>query len=264
MFFKTLCILSCICLSHIRGSTFNFEENLIFNDFNFYAKDHTFIYGDSGCGPDNTNCWCKIDGGKTTMHGEGTTGTATGLTFTCSFSIHEPTEDKKLCDCSHYVDIPYSKSNKDTFDCPCLKIDGYKHLPEDGHDFTFNRDVRLKQVPVEINYCKSGRVELNKTHCFSIAGSYFNLVYTKEAGDCPENLPYKFDNYCYAKCNPKRVNFQDRCVDKTSISTKTVAGNPCLVDYYEQTESEGGKCEDDCDCNGDRCCKNGKCQKCDA
>lgn len=264
MIVKTLWLYLFGCITRVYGD-FNilFGETLKFNGLNFYAKDSKFIYGGSGCGDRNSYCWCSIGENSMVMRGQGSPVTATGLTFTCSFEIYEPTQNKKLCECSHYVDIPFSDANSDTLKCPCLKIPDYTPISSTKKVFNLNREVRLKEVPVKITYCKSHQPQLNSTSCYYASGAYNNLIHTRTVhGACPEGLSFKFNDQCYAECMPERINFQDKCIDKTSIMPIIVAENPCRVDRYQQEENTGGQCEDDCDCNGNRCCKNATCQDC--
>lgn len=359
--------------THVIGvwgnGDFLLDENFLFNKKNFYARKPTFIYGGSGCGTDNNRCQCTIDtdsdNGVLQMHGQGTDKTATGLTFTCSYEIHEPTHGQKLCDCKYYVDIPYSGSNEDMFNCTCLKITDYSPISHTGHSFQQKREVRLKPVPIKITYCPTGFQVLNLTHCFGGEHSRYNAnnTYGKcptvdglhyvhkgnkcgcrknsferdiQAQKCPDNAPfivytakdpltctdhtntfkgYCQDNYTYfenpvadqnsgkciydcektpdyhnygkmcracnqeyvkAKCDDEKYpfvyegkcfqmcpgdefNFQDRCVKRNEIVPQMVANNACMVSTYEYKESSDQRCEDDCDCNGNRFCEDKMC-----
>jgi len=76
------------------------------------------VYGGSGCGGGNRKCSCTLDkNGSLIMEGRGTSGTSTGLTFSCFFSVDQST-------CNISVDIPYWGPNKIRCACPGKKIFG--------------------------------------------------------------------------------------------------------------------------------------------
>ena len=81
----------------------------------------------SGCGADNQKCSCTDFVGGFLMIGEGTDGTATGLTFACAFSVDGNP-------CTLYIDIPYVEHNTLTWECPGYTMIGGQVAPT-GHVF---------------------------------------------------------------------------------------------------------------------------------
>ena len=67
--------------------------------------------GGSGCGKGNAKCSCIGVNNAIQMKGTGTSGTMTGLTFACGFTV-----DGR--DCKIYLDMPYWHSQSTvTWDC---------------------------------------------------------------------------------------------------------------------------------------------------
>lgn len=364
--FIALFLWSCIVGVKASGD-FKFDESLSFNNNNFYVKDASFIYGDSGCGAANDKCSCKIDGSVLKMHGVGTDSSMTGLTFSCSYGVYEPKQNQKLCDCVRFVDIPYFKSNRDSFKCPCLKMHNYKPLSPSGHVFDIERSLSLEPVNMVIDYCEKGLKVFNSTGCYKETDLIKNnnhqngtcpddgFKYVREGdrcrcwknsykrrefdqacpagydkclvcqdhlscvenggnlnkkaqGWCPDDgyyvptfndransgkcitncehnkpyhtsgddcivcdeeyrdnvcmnasYPFYYKERCYATCPNGQINFEDTCISEDKVTPKTRAHNACLIDTYEHNENWESTCDNDCDCNGKRMCKSGKC-----
>ena len=73
----------------------------------------------AGCGAYNQKCFCHQYGrNAVNMVGRGTTDTATGLEFTCSF--HVGFTDGSGCACHLIVNIPYWGRSSFRHQCPCL------------------------------------------------------------------------------------------------------------------------------------------------
>ena len=88
-----------------------------------------FSYGGSGCGYDNDKCSCGLSRlGELVMVGVGSSGTATGLTFTCKFHVGDAA-------CSVALDIPYIGSNSLNCACPGYTFYGCE-IQEGGHVFS--------------------------------------------------------------------------------------------------------------------------------
>ncbi len=68
----------------------------------------------SGCGADDQKCTCDYDSttGKLTMTGRGTSGSSTGLDFTCNWQIYTTNGS---CLIKWRADIPYSGDNGTNF-----------------------------------------------------------------------------------------------------------------------------------------------------
>ncbi|WP_126454820.1 hypothetical protein [Sulfuriflexus mobilis] len=100
----------------------------------------------SGCGADNQKCSCNYTSGKSgedsylTMSGTGTSGTSTGLDFTCNWKL---VTNKGSCTVKWRVDIPHSGDNGMywyvTPDAGCTSNPSqYPTISCRGHDFDKN------------------------------------------------------------------------------------------------------------------------------
>ena len=135
-------------------------------------SDPKFVYGGSGCrptpptlvvaaaaarAPDN-RCHCKLSAaGELLMKGQGTSFTATGLDFSCSFTVGGST-------CSVHVDIPYIGTNHLNCDCAGYTFYGCD-ISSGGHDFTKNmalkpNDLQLDEPP-SASTCEADLAQCN-------------------------------------------------------------------------------------------------------
>lgn len=95
----------------------------------------------SGCGSDNQKCSCtsafdQSGFGKFIMDGTGTSGTLTGLDFTCDFKITfiGGTQPFPTCQCTAHIDNPHSGSNEWSISCNPACVAGFAfQVPDSGH-----------------------------------------------------------------------------------------------------------------------------------
>ncbi len=112
---------------------------MIYADTGIVLGTPTFFYGNSGCGLGNKKCSCTLVNNSIQMHGQGSSNTATGLTFACGFLVNEFTF------CELNLDMPYdhhnSGINSATWSCS---------EPFGVSDFTMvGNDVPPKNVRIE-------------------------------------------------------------------------------------------------------------------
>jgi hypothetical protein len=81
---------------------------------------------DAGCGSDNSKCSCEMVDGEVQMKGRGTTGSATGLIFSCDMRVVGPAGGQGSS-CNWEIKMPYIGDNSYTFNC-----DGFAFLVLSG------------------------------------------------------------------------------------------------------------------------------------
>jgi len=143
----------------------NFKVEYTLEGNGAVISDPRFSYGDgSGCGGSNAKCHCQVpsvgaNAGELLMVGQGTSGTATGLDFSCIFFVLKVgSPPGSAVQCSIHVDIPYTGHNELTCECAGYKIRGCT-LPHSGHVFNnfiaFEPTVPTAIFPQEIQQEKS-------------------------------------------------------------------------------------------------------------
>ena len=104
-----------------------------------------FVYGDYGCGSGNSKCRCTTDrDGVLTMIGRGTSGSLTGLTFSCNFKIED-------VPCKVSVDLNYGPGDNQ-LSCGCTPPGGAKYTwTFDGCSIGPKEKDITKTLPLNLN-----------------------------------------------------------------------------------------------------------------